>query len=167
MHLINIWVGKYFFQTFKKSININDVDINKIALFNKASYGEQGPYKYYVGYLSDLFRPLHIIIKETKLYTNYGNTLADNIDFLKDIEIFSKIKDLFNEKFNKRGYSKNLMHNKEYIKPKISPFNKNFHGNKKFIKNKYYGNSVLLIEFICEIKNKYYVSTFLNEFFKT
>ena len=61
-----------FFQTDKNPINITDVDISKVLLFNKVSYGIDGAYKYYVGYLSDFFRPLHIIIKEIKLYTNYG-----------------------------------------------------------------------------------------------
>ena len=32
--------------------------------------------------------------------------------------------------------------------------------------NEYYGNSILLLEFICELKNKYYPQTFLDEFFK-
>ena len=31
------------------------------------------------------------------------NILANNKEFLKYIEIWNKIKDLFNEKFNKRG----------------------------------------------------------------
>ena len=40
---------------------------------------EQGSYKYYIRYLeSNGFRPLHIIIKKIKLYTNHMNVLADN-----------------------------------------------------------------------------------------
>ena len=31
---------------------------------------------------------------------------------------------------------------------------------------KYYGHSILLLESISEVKNKYYLQTFLNEFFK-
>ena len=34
------------------------------------------------------------------------------------------------------------------------------------IKDEYYGNLILLIESICEIKNKYYLQTFLNDFFR-
>ena len=33
-------------------------------------------------------------------------------------------------------------------------------------KDEYYGNLILLIESICEIKNKYYLQTFLNDFFR-
>ena len=53
------------FKKIKKPININKVDINKILLSNKAPSGEQGSYKYYIGYLGgNGFRSLHIIIKK-------------------------------------------------------------------------------------------------------
>ena len=72
-------------------------------LSNKASYGKHGANKYYIRYLSGGFRPLCIIIKDTKLYTNHMNILADNKEFLKYTEIWNKIKSLFNEKFDKKG----------------------------------------------------------------
>ena len=49
------------------------------------------------------------------------------------------IESIFNEKFNSRVY------NNKYIKTKKSPYNENFHGNKRLTKNKYYGHSILLI----------------------
>ena len=56
--------------------------------------------KYYIGYLGGTgFRPLHMIIKKIKLYTNHVNVLADNNELLKYIEIWNKIKALFNNKF--------------------------------------------------------------------
>ena len=61
------------FKTRKKPININEVDIVEIVLSNKVSYGKHGANKYYIGYLSSGFRPLCIIIKEIKLYTNHMN----------------------------------------------------------------------------------------------
>ena len=39
-------VGKYCVQTNKKPINIYEIDIIKIVLFNKVSYGKHGAYKY-------------------------------------------------------------------------------------------------------------------------
>ena len=58
-----IMLVNVIFKKIKKTININEVDINKIFLSNKAPYGEQGSYKYYTGYLGGTgFRPLHIII---------------------------------------------------------------------------------------------------------
>ena len=52
------------------------------------------------------------------------------------------------------------------IMTKINPYNENFHGNKKLTKDKYYGHSILLLESICEVENKYYPQTFLDIFFK-
>ena len=158
--------------------NINEVDINKIFSSNKAPYGEQGSYKYYIGYPGGAgFRPLHIIIKKIKLCTNHMNVLADNDKLLKHIEIWNKIDALFNKKFNKRGlynrpvYNNNNNNNsnnnnKKYIKTKISPYNENFHGNKKLTEDEYYGHSILLLESFCEVKNKHYPATFFDQFFE-
>ena len=57
----------------------------------------------------------------------------------------------------------NTIYNNEYIKTKIIPYNENFHGNKKLKKD---GHSILLLESICEVKNKHYIQTFLDEFLK-
>ena len=89
----------------KNPININEVDINKIFLSNKAPSREQRSCKYYIGYQRGTgFRPLHIIIKKIKLYTNHMNVLADNDELLKYIEIWNKIQAFFNKIFNiKKG----------------------------------------------------------------
>ena len=86
-------IDKYHFQKNKKNpININEVDINKIFLSNKSTYGEQRSCKYYIGYLrSTGFRPMHIITKKIKLYTNHVKVLVNNNEFLKYIEIWNKI----------------------------------------------------------------------------
>ena len=135
-------------------------------LSNKAPYGKQGANKHYIGYISNDFRPLCIIIKEIKLYTDHMNILADNKEFSKYTEIWNKIVNLFYEKFNKRGLYNNPTHNNEHIKTKISPYNENFHGNKKHTKDKYYGNSILLIESICKVKNEHYPKPFLDKLFE-
>ena len=112
-------------------------------LFNKVCYGKQGAYKHYIGYLHGGLRPLYIIINEIKLYTDYMNISVNSNEFSKYIEMWNKIKDLFNEKFNKRGLYNKPVYNNEYIRTEISPFNENFHGNKKLTKKEYCGNSVL------------------------
>ena len=93
------------------------------------------------------------------------NVLANGNEF-KYIEIWNKIQDLFNKKFNKKGLHNRSVYNNEYIKTKISPFNENFDGNKKLAKDEYYVHSMLLLESISEVENKYYPQTFLDEFFK-
>ena len=156
----NYSINKYYFQKNKKTININEIDIKKIVLSNKIPYGEKGANKYYIRYVGSTgFRPLHIIIKKIKLYTNNMNVLANNSELLKYIGISNTIKPLL----NKRLYNRPVYN--EYIKTKISSYNEKFLGNKRLTKDEYYGHSILLLESICEVKNKYYPQTFLDKFF--
>ena len=94
------------------------------------------------------------------------NILADNKEFLKHTEIWNEIKSLFNKKFNKKGLYNRPVYNNKYIRTKISPYNDVFKDNKKIRKDKYYGHSILLIESICEVENKHYPQTFLDNFFE-
>ena len=91
------------------------------------------------------------------------NILYNNKDSLKYIKMWNKIKDLFKNLSNKRGLNEKPIHNSEYRRNKISPFNENFDGNKKLIKNEHYSTSVLLIESICEEENKYYSEIFFRK----
>ena len=45
-------------------------------------------------------------------------------------------------------------------------YKENFLGNKKLIKDKYYGHSILLQESIFEVENKYYPQTLFDKFFE-
>ena len=64
----NYSIDKHYFRKDKKPINISELDINRTFLSNKAPYGKQGSYKYYLGYLRGTgFRPLHIIIKKNRI----------------------------------------------------------------------------------------------------
>ena len=75
-----------------------------------------------------------------------------------------KIEALFNKKFNKKGFYSKPVYNNEHIKTKRNSCNENDHVLKKLTKDKYYGHSILLLESICEVKNKYYPQTFLDKF---
>ena len=83
----NYSINKYYFQKDKKPININEVGTDKIVLSNKTRYGKKGGNKYYIGYLSRGFRLLCIAIKNTKLYTNNMDILANDNELSKYIEI--------------------------------------------------------------------------------
>ena len=94
----NYYINKYYFQKYKKKpININEVDTEKIVLSNKIPYGEQGANKYYIAYLNGSLRPLHIIIKNIKLYTDRMDVLANDDELLKYAEIWNKIESIFNK----------------------------------------------------------------------
>ena len=106
-------INKYYFQKDKKPIKINDVDIEKIVLSNKAPYGKHGANKHG-------FKPLCINIKNIKLYINRMNVLAYDNELLRYIEIWIKIETLFNEVIlYKKGFHYGPIHNK-YIRVKIS-----------------------------------------------
>ena len=134
-------------------------------LSNKIPHGEQDANNYYIGYLSGGLRPLHIIIKNIKSYTNRMNILANEYELLKYIKIWNKIEALLNKKFNKKGLYSKSTYNNEYINTKINPYNEKFHGNTRLIKDEYYGLSILLLKSICGVKNKDYPQTFLDKFF--
>ena len=72
----------------------------RIVFSNKTPYGEYGANKHCIAYLTGGFKPLHIIIKDIKLYTNHMNVLSNDNELLKNIEIWSKIESLFNKTFN-------------------------------------------------------------------
>ena len=131
-------------------------------LFNETPNGEYGANKYYIVYLSGGFKPLNIIIKDIKLYTNHTNhinVLANDSELLKYIEIWNKIESLFNKKFNKKAFYSKRTYNNKYIRTKINSYNENFHDFQKVTKDEYCGHSILLLESISEVKNKYYPQT--------
>ena len=67
---------------------------------------------------------------------------------------------LFNKKINiKPTYNK-------YIRTKISSYSENFQANKRLTKDKCHGHSILSLESISEVKNKYFPQTFLDKFFE-
>ena len=74
----NYTKDKYYFQKDKKPININEVNIDKTVLSNKAPNSEYCANKYYIACLNGSLKPLHIAIKNIKLYTNQMNILAND-----------------------------------------------------------------------------------------
>ena len=54
-------INKSTFYKNKKQFNIHDLDVNKIAVFKKESYGTKNSLKYFIGYNDDdIIRPLCI-----------------------------------------------------------------------------------------------------------
>ena len=94
------------------------------------------------------------------------NVLANNNELLKYIEIWNKIEAFFNKKIYKKGFHNKPVYNNEYVRTKLSSYNENFWGNKRPTKDEYCGHSILLLEPISEVKNKYYPQTFLATSFK-
>ena len=85
--IITIQKTSTTFKKIKDQLILMMQTLKKIVLSNKIPYGEQGANKYYIAYLNGGLRPLHIIIKNIKLYTDYMDVLTNDNELLKNIEI--------------------------------------------------------------------------------
>ena len=47
-------INKNVFHKIKRPININNVEIRRIVLSKKDSYGKKGSFKYFIGYINEL-----------------------------------------------------------------------------------------------------------------
>ena len=86
-------INKNAFHKTTTSINIDEVDINKITLFGKTSYGNKDSFKYHIGYRQKneaLLSPLDIKLPQLTGYTKhfdnnnkYVNLLVNDKKLLK------------------------------------------------------------------------------------
>ena len=100
-------INKNAFHTTTTSINIDEVEINKMTLLDKTSYGNKGSFKYHIGYRHKneaLLEPLNVKLLQLTGYTKhfdnnnnnkYVNLLVNDKKLLKRYsEIWDKIKSL-------------------------------------------------------------------------
>ena len=107
------------------SININEIEINRIVLFNKTSYGNKGSLNHYIGYkhTDGNLSPLNIRLPQLTGYAKYFNDKNKVIKFLvadtkllKNYnKIWGKIKSLF-----KKEFDKNPVYENKYITAKVN-----------------------------------------------
>ena len=74
----------------KKTFNIDDIDVNKILISKKETYGEYNSFKYFIGYNdNDIIRPLHLFLSQTAGYVNKfdKNKITMSL-MIKDIQLF-------------------------------------------------------------------------------
>ena len=82
------------FHNNKTSISINEVEINKIVLFDKTSCGSKGSFKRYTGYRhkDGNFSPLNVKLPQLTGYVKHFNNGDKLINFLvTDKELLKKI----------------------------------------------------------------------------
>ena len=97
---------------------INDIDINKIAVFNKLSFGKQD-FKYFIDYKDShkirplcIFRPRIIIYKRNFDENRCTYFLIKKEEkFIKYTEILEKVRNIIKNKFNSE-----LIYSKKYLK---------------------------------------------------
>ena len=60
-----------FYNKNKKICNIDDIDVNKILVSKKETYGKYNSFKYFIGYNdNDVIRPLYLGLSQMTGYIN-------------------------------------------------------------------------------------------------
>ena len=124
----------------KKLFNIHDLDVNKILVSKKESYGTKNSLKYFIGYNDDdnVIKPLCIKLPQMIRYVkcfDSNKTMSfkvnDNRLLEKYNKIWEKISNLMNTEFDSEPVHGD---NDKYIKTKIKMYeyrvNTNFQGKK-------------------------------------
>ena len=78
-----------FYNKNKKIFNIDDIDVNKILVSKKETYGKYNSFKYFIGYNdNDAIRPLYLFLLQTAGYINkfYKNKITMSL-MIKDIQL--------------------------------------------------------------------------------
>ena len=120
-----IAIDKHTFHNNNSSISINEVEINRIVLFDKTSCGNKGSFKRYIGYRhkDGTFSPLNVNLPQLAGYVKHFNNGDKLINFLvadkellkKYNEIWNKIKSLFKKEFDKKP-----VYDNKYISAKVN-----------------------------------------------
>ena len=132
-------IKKSIFYKSKKLFNICDLDVHKILVFEKESYGTKKSLKYFIGYNDDdVIRPLCINLPQMIGYVKHFDSnktmsfkVGDNKLLKKYNKIWEKISNLMNIEFDSEPVH---VDNDKYIKTKIKMYedrvNTNFQGKK-------------------------------------
>ena len=133
-------IKKSNFYKSKKLFNIHDLDVNKILVSKRESYGTKNLLKYFIGYNDDddVIRPLFIKLPQMIGYVKHFDSnktmsfkLIDNKLLKKYNKIWERISNSMNIKFDSEPVYGD---NDKYIKTKIKLYrdkiNTNFQGKK-------------------------------------
>ena len=80
-------IEKYQFHQYKRSVSVNDIDTNKIVLYNKIPFGKQD-FKYFIAYEDNKeIRPLCIFFPEMSICKRYSDKIKCMYFMIKDKKI--------------------------------------------------------------------------------
>ena len=152
---------------------MNSIDVNKILVSKKESYGTKNSYKYFIGYSNgDIIRPLCILLPKMIGYVKHFDSnktmsfkVSDNKILKKYKKIWEKVANLLTIKFDSEPIYGD---EDKYIKTKIKIYgdrvNTNFHGQKMPKENATYKCiSLIMLDSVIRINKKYYPQTLLEE----
>ena len=165
-------INKSNFYKNKKLFSMHDLDVNKILVSKKESYGTKNSLKYFIGYNDDdVIRPVCIKLPEIIGYVKHFDSnktmsfkASDNKLLRKYNKIWEKISSLINIEFD----SEPVYDNDKYIKTKIKMYedrvNTNFQGKKVRKENALYKSiSLIVLDSVIRVNKKYYLQTLLEE----
>ena len=165
----DIEIQKQKFHHHKESISIKNIDINKIVVSNKVSFGKKA-FKYFIGYkYAKKIRPLCIFLLKISAYrkdfdeTKYMSFLIKDDELLEEYhEIWEKVKNI------KKEFDSEPVCNEKYLKAKIKSYNgkinTNFHSNKILKEgSQFICLSIILIDPVFRTGKNYYPQVFLEE----
>ena len=156
----------------KKLFSLKDIDVNKILVSKKESYGTKNSLKYFIGYSDDnVIRPLCVILPQMIGYVKHFDSnktmsfkVSDNKLLKKYNKIWEKISNLLNIEFDGQlvyGDGDN------YVKTKIKIYgdrvNTNFQGEKVSKENASYKSLLVMLGSVIRMNKKYYPQILLEE----
>ena len=92
----NVVINKKKFHASEQAIALNLIDTNKIVIFVKFKYSDDGS-KYFIGYLNDdeIIRPLCIILPQMSGYIKYFDDGGKNMSFkIEDESVYLKYNEI-------------------------------------------------------------------------
>ena len=166
-------INKSNFYKNKKLFDIHDLDVNKILVSKKESYGTKNSPKYFIGYNDDdVIRPVFIRLPQMIGYVksfDSNKTMSfkfdDNKLLKKYNKIWGKINNLMNIEFDSEPVYGD---NDKYIKIKIKTYedrvNTNFQSKKVHKENALCKClSLIMLDSVIRVNKKYYLQTLLEE----
>ena len=168
-----IKISNFYKNKNKKIFNIDGIDVNKILVSKKVSYGKNNSFKYFIGYNdNDIIRPLFVKLPQTTSYINKFKDKKTKITtttmslMVKDKQLFKNYNKIWEkiESFMRKKFDSKLFYGNDdnkYIKTKIKTFKDsiitNFH-NKKVPEEKIYKflSIILLLKQTISIIHKHF-----------
>ena len=95
-------IKKSDFYKNKKIFDIDNIDVNKILLSKKETYGKYNSFKYFIGYNdNDVIRPLYLFLSQTIGYINKfdKNKITMSI-IIKDIQLLKNYNKIWTKSKN-------------------------------------------------------------------
>ena len=163
--------NKSNFYKNKKLFSLDDIDVNKILVSKKESYGTKNSLKYFIGYDDgDVIRPLCIILPQIICCVKHFDSnkiisfkVSHNKLLKKYNKIWEKVGNLLNIEFEPVYGDVD-----KYIKTKIKMYGDrvytNFQGKKVPKENASYKClSSIMLDSVIRVNRKYYPQTLLEE----